>query len=807
MRESVIIGSGAGRLGSTARRSVGIAVAAALMIAGTALVAASAVTSAADWSVPQIGGRPLATADGNVLAIGAGDSNPTNSALQKLTPAGARLWQLPPNSSDRPVTGFAATTDASGNTYVGLSDGSLASFDGSGTRRWRTAPLTAGCCTFVALGWDGNVYTSTGGSSGASHVVGTDQVTGARRVDLPLGNVTGLYAYSGGLIVVDSSSSVSYYSYQGSLLSGPFSGGRAVDLQRGYSSASGGAGAVFLAGYGSGVSGFVPGVVKITPSGLQWTWTGAVSVGNQPWVAATPDGGVILAGVDNSFISISPTGSSRWTYTPAPPKGQSSPGSLPVVDTDGRVVLPFNYQFATDTFPQSQGAQVEFLTQSSVAPVMPPLSVESDSCAPGQGGRGTSLYGVTGLGSGGPADIGPNRLYLGLDDFCTGVTRSGSVRGYTVSGLGANYRLTLATPPATGGPGTTTTTSTTTPRTTPPPSGEVTVSPSEGRPGTTFGFSYICPVGGAPRLAVLDAQTDSPAAGVTIGIPSTDNGREYTQGVTASQLGTYVGRVTCRGQSAGSATFVVKPARTYAALGDSYSSGEGNEPFDPDSLADGCHRSANAWPRLVGKSAPNIVMVGHIACSGATTTALVGTYNGEPPQLIQLRLLATQPDVITITIGGNDAGFANVVGDCFVADCVYDGTVATARKAIDRLAITLPVFYRAIRAVSPKAQLVAVGYPRLFPSTQREATGCGWLTPAERENLNKLTSKLNGVIAVAAAQAGAKYAPVQEALNGHELCSANSWVNPILGPFSGSGQAHPNLPGQQAIENAVLLKL
>ncbi len=118
MKDSVIIGSGTRRRGPTARRSVAIAAVVALMVTGTALVAASAVTSAADWTVPQIAGLPLATADGNVLAIGAGDSNPTNSALQKLTPAGARLWQLPPNSSDRPATGFAATTDASGNTYV-----------------------------------------------------------------------------------------------------------------------------------------------------------------------------------------------------------------------------------------------------------------------------------------------------------------------------------------------------------------------------------------------------------------------------------------------------------------------------------------------------------------------------------------------------------------------------------------------------------------------------------------------------------------------------------------------------------------
>jgi lysophospholipase L1-like esterase len=237
-----------------------------------------------------------------------------------------------------------------------------------------------------------------------------------------------------------------------------------------------------------------------------------------------------------------------------------------------------------------------------------------------------------------------------------------------------------------------------------------------------------------------------------------------------------------------------------AALGDSYSSGEANPPFDP--AADGCDRSAQAWPQLaaadLGWTATNL------ACSGAQTKDVVNSFKSQPPQVDALAALRPRPDVVTITIGGNDAGFGTTLGACFVADCATNGAIAAADAKIlavlpDRLVST----YGAVESAAPQAKLVVVGYPRLVPQRQSDVTGCPWLTDDEREALNTSADLLNLVIRISAWRAGARYVDVSEALAGHELCTEDSWVFPI-----GAGQvpaywAHPILPGQQAIARRV----
>jgi lysophospholipase L1-like esterase len=236
-----------------------------------------------------------------------------------------------------------------------------------------------------------------------------------------------------------------------------------------------------------------------------------------------------------------------------------------------------------------------------------------------------------------------------------------------------------------------------------------------------------------------------------------------------------------------------------AALGDSYSSGEGNPPFDP--AADGCDRSAQAWPLLaaadLGWRATNL------ACSGAQTTDVVNPFKNQPAQTAALAALTPRPDVVTITIGGNDAGFARVIGICYLSptDCASSGVIAAAEATIltvlpDRLADT----YRAVEAAAPHTKLVVVGYPRLFPAKQSDVTGCPWLTDAERQGLNQAADLLNGVIAVEAWLAGARYVDVSRTLKGHELCTSDSWLVPLTAP---TGAAHPTAKGQEAIADKV----
>jgi hypothetical protein len=248
------------------------------------------------------------------------------------------------------------------------------------------------------------------------------------------------------------------------------------------------------------------------------------------------------------------------------------------------------------------------------------------------------------------------------------------------------------------------------------------------------------------------------------------------------------------------------PLRTLVAMGDSYSSGEANPPFDPGTNVPGdkCHRSAGAWPRLLATSDPTIAMEADIACSGAKTEDITKqAFNNEPPQIEQLLELPQAPQVITITIGGNDVGFKSVLENCFLLDCSLDHRLATAKRYIEKtLPGVLAATYNAILAAEPDSLVVVVGYPRLFPLAQAATHRCGWLTPTERTKLNGLATLLNSVIGTAARNAGFTYVSTLNALSGHEECQSHSWLYPI-GDRPLVYDAHPTAQGQQVLAAVV----
>ena len=232
----------------------------------------------------------------------------------------------------------------------------------------------------------------------------------------------------------------------------------------------------------------------------------------------------------------------------------------------------------------------------------------------------------------------------------------------------------------------------------------------------------------------------------------------------------------------------------YAALGDSYSSGVGTP--EPDPAVPACYRTPFAWPNQVGAALGWQTV--NLACSGATTQDIVAPFGGQPAQTDLLAALRPRPRVVSITVGGNDVGFAPVLAQCFLGDCtsaVQDAEKEMITVLPDRLAAT----YQAVEAADPRARLVVVDYPRLFPRRASAVTGCPWLSEQERRSLVEAGTLLNGVMAVEALLAGATYVDVGNSLAGHELCTADPWLVPLPSP----GAAHPTAPGQHAIAAVV----
>jgi lysophospholipase L1-like esterase len=228
----------------------------------------------------------------------------------------------------------------------------------------------------------------------------------------------------------------------------------------------------------------------------------------------------------------------------------------------------------------------------------------------------------------------------------------------------------------------------------------------------------------------------------------------------------------------------VTEAVDYVALGDSYSSGVGTGVYDTASGA--CQRSPLSYPPLwVAEHHP--ASFTFVACSGATTTDVRAN---------QISALQSTTDLVTITIGGNDAGFGPVLQTCTAADsdrtclAAVDAAEAFERTVLrDRLART----YAAIRAAAPHAHVVVLGYPRLFELTPSCADP---LAPnaTRRSKLNEGADVLNSVIRSASQQHGFSFTDVRDRFAGHGVCSTNPWINGPSAPAS-VGPYHPNQTG------------
>lgn len=225
------------------------------------------------------------------------------------------------------------------------------------------------------------------------------------------------------------------------------------------------------------------------------------------------------------------------------------------------------------------------------------------------------------------------------------------------------------------------------------------------------------------------------------------------------------------------------PPVDYVALGDSYAAGVGAA---PDGRSGNCRRSERSYPARFAAATDPATFVS-VACSGATTgTVLVR----------QVRTVSRQTDLVTITVGGNDTGFAPVLGLCSTVardeDCerAVRGGERAARYLVP---VGLTAIIAAAKVQSPKARIVVLGYPRLFaPGAACEVP----LVPnaARRAALNRGADTLNSSLRATATRFGARFADVSGAFADHGVCSAEPWINGPSAPQA-TGNYHPTSVG------------
>ncbi|GAA4119615.1 hypothetical protein GCM10022415_19890 [Knoellia locipacati] len=238
------------------------------------------------------------------------------------------------------------------------------------------------------------------------------------------------------------------------------------------------------------------------------------------------------------------------------------------------------------------------------------------------------------------------------------------------------------------------------------------------------------------------------------------------------------------GAAATSLVISAAPAQAasfYVALGDSYSSGTGTRSYIADGTS--CQRSTSAYPSLIAASKG--LALNFRACSGATIPDVTNT---------QLSALTSSTTHVTLSVGGNDAGFADVLTECampgWASNC--NGAIDTAQSFVNNvLPGRLSTLYTSIRSKAPNAKVVIVGYPRIFQG--EDCNALTWFSPAEETRLNAMADLLNSKTAAAASAKGFSFANPTSRFIGHAVCDDVEWLNGLSNPISES--YHPNKPG------------
>ena len=150
----------------------------------------------------------------------------------------------------------------------------------------------------------------------------------------------------------------------------------------------------------------------------------------------------------------------------------------------------------------------------------------------------------------------------------------------------------------------------------------------------------------------------------------------------------------------------------------------------------------------------------------------------------QLSALSTATRYVTLSVGGNDAGFADVLTECatpwWAGDC--NGAIDTARAVINNtLPGRLTTLYASIRSKAPNASVVIVGYPRIFNG--EDCNAGTWFSPEEEARLNETADLMTPALGRRLAS-GFGFANPTSRFIGHAVCDSPEWINGLSNPIS-----------------------
>lgn len=308
-----------------------------------------------------------------------------------------------------------------------------------------------------------------------------------------------------------------------------------------------------------------------------------------------------------------------------------------------------------------------------------------------------------------------------------------------------------------------------------------------------------------------------------------DNGQQLTLVVTVNDKGTIKREEIALVAPGAVYNQPVSDSSNYIALGDSYASGEGayNYFSGTDEDANKCHLSKQSYPYLLEMNL-RLDSAHSVACSGARMININGAgtaasqyktkpydaYSSywEPGYAPQLQFVSQkQPDIVTISMVGNDIGFASIIKHCvFFGTCnsSYEDRMGLVLNVDSRFESLVTMYAQIKAAAAPDARVYVIGYPQVVTPGGNCALNVR-LNKQETEFASELISYVDGVIQQAATEAGVNYVNTENAFDGHNLCSANPSAmngltsgNDTLG-LVGDESYHPTAYGHQLLAHTI----
>ncbi|MFJ2583584.1 SGNH/GDSL hydrolase family protein [Streptomyces sp. NPDC087538] len=298
-------------------------------------------------------------------------------------------------------------------------------------------------------------------------------------------------------------------------------------------------------------------------------------------------------------------------------------------------------------------------------------------------------------------------------------------------------------------------------------------------------------------------------------------------------LGSAVALAACAqvpAQLAGAAPAAAAASYDWVALGDSYTAGVIPAAGDVFEIPrDGCERTDQSYPQVIDRDLGSLIDLTNVSCGAATIEDV--TFRAQEPIGRHLPPLSEDPDypfppvppqseavdsgtdVITVGVGGNTLGFADILFQCLQLGS-GSGGVGTPCK--DDLADSIPgrlakvsrdygQMLTVLHERAPHAKILAVGYPTVVPEDTSKCRyndweqfasitqgDLDWLRRDVMEPLNKVIEKSAGT------HSATDFVDLYNSSRNHSVCDAGKWVEGVFTRFPDQVAAvHPNARGHR----------